>query len=248
MSSTIQVDKITDIGGNTMLESNGSGTFTSSLPAPTSGIAASAIDSGTIATARLGSGTASSSTFLRGDQTYAEAGGTFIEIAEANVTSNVGSYFFSNVFSSTYDSYLLQIRVMKFASDQTPQMRFTTDTGTTENSSSYHYWSYYGLNVTGSEVRGNGNGDTKILFTSGTDADSSSDGGISGEIRFFNPFANDSRSAVTTSQFTYRDDNNTYVSVTGGGVLSNSSPRYGFVLFGNSNIALLKATLYGIVK
>ena len=37
------------------------------------GIPASAIDSGTIATARLGSGTASSSTFLRGDQTFASA-------------------------------------------------------------------------------------------------------------------------------------------------------------------------------
>ena len=71
MSSTIQVDKITDIGGNTMIESNGSGTFTSSLPTPTTGIAASAITTGTMATARLGSGTASSSTFLRGDQTYA---------------------------------------------------------------------------------------------------------------------------------------------------------------------------------
>ena len=76
MSSTIQVDNIKDIGGNTMVSSNGSGTFTNNLPAPTSGIAASAIDSGTIATARLGSGTASSSTFLRGDQTYATAGGT----------------------------------------------------------------------------------------------------------------------------------------------------------------------------
>ena len=74
MASTIQVDNIKDIGGNTMLESNGSGTFTNNLPAPTSGIVASAIDSGTIATARLGSGTASSSTFLRGDQTYATAG------------------------------------------------------------------------------------------------------------------------------------------------------------------------------
>ena len=39
------------------------------------GVPASAISSGTIATARLGSGTASSSTFLRGDQTYAAAGG-----------------------------------------------------------------------------------------------------------------------------------------------------------------------------
>ena len=33
MSSTIQVDTIKDIGGNTMLSSNGSGTFTSNLPA-----------------------------------------------------------------------------------------------------------------------------------------------------------------------------------------------------------------------
>lgn len=88
MASTIQVDKITDIGGNTMIESNGSGTFTNSLPAPTSGIAASAIDSGTIATARLGSGTASSSTFLRGDQTYAAAGGgKLLQVVANNYTT-----------------------------------------------------------------------------------------------------------------------------------------------------------------
>ena len=36
---------------------------------------ASNIASGTVPTARLGSGTASSSTFLRGDSTFAEAGG-----------------------------------------------------------------------------------------------------------------------------------------------------------------------------
>jgi len=38
-------------------------------------INASNLGSGTVPTARLGSGTASSSTFLRGDSTYAEAGG-----------------------------------------------------------------------------------------------------------------------------------------------------------------------------
>ena len=54
MASTIQVDKIQDTGGNTIVESNGSGVATTIIP-----------------TTYLGSGTASSSTFLRGDQTYA---------------------------------------------------------------------------------------------------------------------------------------------------------------------------------
>ena len=80
MASTIQVDKITDIGGNTMLESNGSGTIT--------GLPASAVSSGTIATARLGSGTASSSTFLRGDQTYAAAGGNNTPAFNVKLSSN----------------------------------------------------------------------------------------------------------------------------------------------------------------
>ncbi len=39
---------------------------------------ASNLASGTVPTARLGSGTANSTTFLRGDQTYAEAGGGVI--------------------------------------------------------------------------------------------------------------------------------------------------------------------------
>lgn len=46
------------------------------LVATPSGIDGAAITTGTVAAARLGSGTASSSTFLRGDNTWASAGST----------------------------------------------------------------------------------------------------------------------------------------------------------------------------
>ena len=58
---------------------------------------ASAITAGTMATARLGSGTASSSTFLRGDQTYAEAGGGKV----LQVLQTVGA-FITTIASTTY--------------------------------------------------------------------------------------------------------------------------------------------------
>ena len=52
------------------------------------GIPASAISSGTIATARLGSGTASGTTFLAGDQTYKEAGGgKILQVVYASTTA-----------------------------------------------------------------------------------------------------------------------------------------------------------------
>ena len=75
---------------------NIAGTAGTGFPTPTSGIAASAIDSGTIATARLGSGTASSSTFLRGDQTYATAGELntpcFLAYKTGNTTLSSGAF------------------------------------------------------------------------------------------------------------------------------------------------------------
>jgi len=48
---------------------------------------ASKITAGTIATARLGSGTANSSTFLRGDNTFSAAGGTNTPAFEANIST-----------------------------------------------------------------------------------------------------------------------------------------------------------------
>ena len=147
MASTIQVDTIKDIGGNTMISSNGSGTFTNSLPAPTSGIAASAIDSGTIATARLGSGTASSSTFLRGDQTYAEAGGgALVQVGKNTLSGASGSIIVDNCFTSTYTTYMIMMRgIVNSAGGNSLRGRFRTGAGSGSSitASNYRYASRY---------------------------------------------------------------------------------------------------------
>ena len=64
------------VAGTNISLTEGSDGGNETLTAAFSGnLNASVINAGTIATARLGSGTASSTTFLRGDQTYAAAGG-----------------------------------------------------------------------------------------------------------------------------------------------------------------------------
>mgnify|MGYP003152978093 CR=1 FL=1 len=89
MASTIKVDKIEGSTGSTITIPTGqtftvtdgiaASTLTGALPAISGAslttLTAGNISSGTVPTARLGSGTASASTFLRGDQTYAAAGG-----------------------------------------------------------------------------------------------------------------------------------------------------------------------------
>lgn len=81
--------------GTYLLKGNGSGGFadaSADYAAASHNHAASSITSGTIDTARLGSGTPSSTTFLRGDQTWAAATGSGQTLYECVVAASGGDY------------------------------------------------------------------------------------------------------------------------------------------------------------
>ena len=94
MASTIQVDKITDIGGNTMLESNGSGTIT--------GLPASAISSGTIATANGGTGAAN---FAAAGLTNTPAFNAFLSSAASIANTTFTQIIFNQENFDTNSAY-----------------------------------------------------------------------------------------------------------------------------------------------
>jgi len=70
----------------------------------TTGLNASALSTGTVATARLASGTANSTTFLRGDQTWASADGKVLQVVQSTnstqVTTTSTSYQSSGLTAS----------------------------------------------------------------------------------------------------------------------------------------------------
>jgi len=62
---------------------------------------------GTVATARLGTGTASSSTFLRGDGSWAAAGGGAYELLTSVASDNTSTSVTITGLTSSFDTYML---------------------------------------------------------------------------------------------------------------------------------------------
>ena len=225
-----------------------SGTMTG-VPVPTTGIAASAISSGTIATARLGSGTASSSTFLRGDQTYAEAGGgSWVKISTVTA-SNSSSVDFDNV-ASTYKVYAVVGIGIRPATDAVAfNMNFGSDGTTYAASKTSAFVHQYiknndtdlQLETNGTNSLGSGTGDQQLGYGL---SDNTAMAGTNTLNAIFGGLAQGNYSSYNV-EFTHFASNSYMYSSTVRGIIAADVDCVRFIM-SSGNIASGTFTLYGI--
>jgi len=145
---------------------------------------ASAITAGTIDTARLGSGTASSSTVLYGDQTYkAEPSGGLVFIKSQAPTAAT-TMILTDVFSSTYTTYLVAINKIQVVTDESIAMRWGTSGSA--DSTADQVWTMLGMGNDGTELRHYSNGFNTFMRI-GKSVDADTDAGYSATLWLHNP-------------------------------------------------------------
>ncbi len=175
-------------------------------------------------------------------------GSSFVELDQGSVSagSSVAAMNFSNIFSSTYNTYFVRVSKLRFVGNTNLRLRFFSDTGTTEISAAYYLYVQYGLDASGNEERTNSNSSSYLQMSQTIDYDQPADGGITGFFYIDNPLANDNFSVTAYGQMCYRNDSNVWNGINFAGKYSGSSPRYGFNLHGASNLEYGDVTVYGI--
>ena len=186
-------------------------------------------------------------TLKRIDFSYLKSG-TFVEVAQSSISagSNTAAVEFSNIFSSSYNTYFVRISKIRFVGNTTLQMRFYSDTSTTEYSGAYYDFVTFGYDDGGNREDNPGNGENRFYLTQALDQDQPADGGATGHLYIDNPLANDNFSVTAMGQFGYRNTSDVWSSVQFAGKYSGSSPRYGFKLYGSENVEYEDITVYGV--
>ena len=211
---------------------------------------------GVLPTANLGSGTASSSTVLYGDQTYKTApSGGLVPLATVTTdNSSVGNFTFDNVFDSTYESYTIMGYVAPDTSNYPLQFEWRTGSSGSNNTftSSEYNWVHFGARVdnsdgTGSDIAGDYNDSKAKISAHSVRSDNDSD------YTAFSMTLTDPRAVfmsrcnwygVTTYQnnTSHRHFNGTF----GGSMSSNANATGITFSYTGQNIKYGRITVYGV--
>jgi len=204
---------------------------------------------GVLPTANLGSGTASSSTVLYGDQTYKTApSGGLVFINEVTASSDVGSVILDNVFTSTYQNYLL-IGEMTPA-DNNVEARFLFRTGGSSGSdltgSQYAYSFVLGKADVSTYNSTQATGAASCGFA--PDVNNNSDRmGVRLAWTVLDPFSTKRTTLSGTGKYTQSDAN--FASIMGGCDYKDQTSITGIKFYFNSgNLSPAHFRVYGIVN
>ena len=101
-------------------------------------------------------GTASSSTFLRGDNAWAAASGGAWTVIQKQTASASSSIDFTSGIGSTYDRYCITADRIVISEDAQFRIAISDDSGSSWEAGSTDYgWAYHGLDIGGAVLSGN---------------------------------------------------------------------------------------------
>ena len=194
------------------------------------------LGSGTVPTARLGTGTASSSVFLAGDNTWAAAGGgSLVFLAGASAISTVSDVTIDDVFTSDYKNYMAVFKILPQTSG-TDLTMILRDSGGDRNEAKYNWnmnQSYSDTGSQGTQMTNYGVQQTSMTLCKAVANDA--DWGSFSVLWMFDPL----RTIGNNPHWMWINNSQTSVGVTGGlGVCRHSeatSTNTGFKLYMSSD-------------
>jgi len=204
----------------------------------------------TVSLAKLtATGTKDATTFLRGDNTFAEPSGSgLIHLQTTNITTGTASVEFTSNIDSTYNAYFFVLSDVHPATDAQPlEMTFSTDGGSSYISTNYGF-SHQGRTAAGTELSHSATNDS-VFDLSSQNVGNADDESISVQLYLHKPSGTDGHKLINATS-TVVDNSNTVSSTVFGGMNYSTTSAITAVkfAFGSGNIDRGNFTLFGVAN